>query len=76
MYLKNESPDEEDIEEATGNEGATIDRLYNKAAIVFWPSSKEYSVFVLSDELGGIPTLRESVSKVVKSGRKKKIKRI
>ena len=31
-------PDEESFEEATGNEGATVDKQYNWAALIFWPS--------------------------------------
>lgn len=33
-------PDEEEFEEATGNEGATLDRQYNWAALLFWPPRK------------------------------------
>lgn len=31
-------PDEEEFEEATGNEGATLDKQYNWAALLLWPS--------------------------------------
>jgi len=30
-------PDEEECEEATGNAGATIDKLYRNAALLVWP---------------------------------------
>lgn len=33
-------PDEEELEESTGNEGATLDRQYNWAALLFWPPRK------------------------------------
>ena len=31
-------PDNEEFEEATGNEGATLDKQYNWAALLLWPS--------------------------------------
>ena len=31
-------PDKEEFEEATGNEGATLDKQYNWAALLVWPS--------------------------------------
>jgi hypothetical protein len=34
--LKDHKWDEEEIEEATGNEGATMERWYHHAALVIW----------------------------------------
>ncbi len=33
-------PEEEEFEEATGNAGATIDRLYQQAALIMWPKRR------------------------------------
>jgi hypothetical protein len=37
-------PDEEHFHEATGNEGASFDRTYSRAALVMWPSAKLLAV--------------------------------
>ncbi len=36
-FFDSRSPDEEDFAEATGNEGATVDKQYNWAALLIWP---------------------------------------
>ena len=40
-------PDEEDCQEATGNEGATMERWYKMAALVMWPKDQRLSVLGL-----------------------------
>ncbi len=35
-------PDDESVEEATGNEGATIERQYRRAALLFWPRQHRF----------------------------------
>ena len=42
-------PDEEEIEEATGNAGATMDKQYSWAAILFWPTRLRATHFGVSD---------------------------
>jgi hypothetical protein len=37
-------PDELDFQEATGNAGATFERLYQRAALVLWPRSRRSEV--------------------------------
>lgn len=37
-------PDEEEFHEATGNEGASFDRTYRRAALVVWPRERVLSV--------------------------------
>lgn len=37
LALDEEEPDETHYHEATGNEGATFDRTYRRAAVVLWP---------------------------------------
>ena len=42
--LDDAEPDEQRIEEATGNAGATVERTYRRAALVLWPASRTLSV--------------------------------
>lgn len=42
--LKDMEPDEEHFREATGNEGASFDRTYARAALVLWPSVSRLAV--------------------------------
>ena len=37
-------PDEEHFREATGNEGASFERTYRRAALVLWPSDRVFAV--------------------------------
>jgi len=38
------TPDEEHFHEATGNEGASFERTYRRAALVLWPSERLFAV--------------------------------
>ncbi|NNM62529.1 MAG: 2OG-Fe(II) oxygenase [Steroidobacteraceae bacterium] len=38
------APDEEHFHEATGNEGASFERTYRRAALVLWPSARIFAV--------------------------------
>jgi hypothetical protein len=42
--LEDMEPDQEHFHEATGNEGASFDRAYSRAALVMWPSAKLLAV--------------------------------
>ena len=42
--LDDAEPDEQHVEEATGNAGATIERSYRRAALVLWPRSRTIEV--------------------------------
>jgi hypothetical protein len=44
-------PDEEHFREATGNEGASFERTYRRAALVLWPSRRFHAVL----SQGGLP---------------------
>lgn len=55
--LRNHKWDHCDVEEATGNEGARMDRWYHHAALVLWPHSKYWKVKCYSD-LGGAVEVR------------------
>lgn len=45
--LDDANPDEEEFQEATGNEGATVDKTYHRASLVVWPLSHRLSVLGL-----------------------------
>jgi len=45
-------PDEEEFEEATGNEGATVDKQYNWAALLLWPVKQRTAVVGLHIMVG------------------------
>jgi len=49
--LEDMTPDNESFLEATGNEGASFERSYRKAALVLWPSSRRLAIV----NLGGLP---------------------
>jgi predicted 2-oxoglutarate/Fe(II)-dependent dioxygenase YbiX len=42
--LEDLAPDEESFHEATGNEGASFERSYRRAALVLWPSRRRLAV--------------------------------
>ncbi len=60
--LDDAEPDEQHVEEATGNAGATVERTYRRAALVLWPASRTLPVVAaggidaavawVADELG------------------------
>ena len=52
--LDDMEPDEEHFREATGNEGASFDRTYSRAALVLWPSS---SILAVLNQAGLSATL-------------------
>ena len=43
-FFDNTKPDAKEYEEATGNEGASIDKQYNWTALLFWPVRKRTAV--------------------------------
>jgi hypothetical protein len=42
--LDDMEPDEEHFREATGNEGASFERTYARAALVIWPANRILAV--------------------------------
>lgn len=42
--FKGREPDDESVEEATGNEGATMERQYHVTVLVFWPRNRHFHV--------------------------------
>src|SRR5918993_1875549 len=50
-------PDEEHFHEATGNEGASFERTYRRAALVLWPSDRLFAVLSQAGLGGTLPYL-------------------
>lgn len=44
--LEDEPPDESHYHEASGNEGATFERTYRRAALVFWPRANDLALSI------------------------------
>jgi predicted 2-oxoglutarate/Fe(II)-dependent dioxygenase YbiX len=64
-------PDEEHFHEATGNEGASFDRTYARAALVIWPSSRILAVLNQAGLEATLPYLGELLGKWQAAGPKK-----
>lgn len=59
--LEDEEPDEEHFHEATGNEGASFERTYRRAALVLWPKSRKLAVLAQAGlAAGNIAALQEA----------------
>ena len=43
-----DKPENEEVNEATGNEGATMDRWYSQAALLLWPEQNRFKVLGLN----------------------------
>ena len=59
--LEDMEPDEEHFHEATGNEGASFDRTYARAALVVWPSSRILAVLNQGGLEATLPFLNELI---------------
>ena len=53
-------PDEEEFQEATGNAGASFDRIYRRAALVLWPSARILAVLNQAGLSATLPFLEDS----------------
>ena len=53
------TPDEEHFHEATGNEGATIERTYRRAALVLWPGGRTFAVLSQAGLVASVPYLED-----------------
>jgi hypothetical protein len=62
--LDGEKPDEQRLTEATGNEGATFERSYHRAALVLWPRERFVDVLLQSGVGAALPLLTEQVARV------------
>lgn len=50
-------PDEQEFQEATGNEGASFERSYRRAALVLWPRARRLEVISQAGLQVGLPWL-------------------
>ena len=54
-------PDEQEFQEASGNEGATFERFYRRAALVVWPVSRRFAVFNQAGLSATLPYLKDLI---------------
>ena len=60
-------PDELEFEEATGNAGASFERTYRRAALVFWPRSRRLAVINQAGLSVNVPYLSDLADRWIKS---------
>ncbi|QOY89571.1 2OG-Fe(II) oxygenase [Paludibaculum fermentans] len=60
--LDNESPDERRLTEATGNEGASYELSYHRAALVIWPAKRTIDVLLQAGAVAALPYLKQLVA--------------
>jgi 2OG-Fe(II) oxygenase superfamily len=56
--LDREPPDEKRLTEASGNEGATYERSYHRAALVLWRENRSIDVLLQASVVAALPYLR------------------
>jgi 2OG-Fe(II) oxygenase superfamily len=61
-------PDEEHFREATGNEGASFERTYRRAALVLWPSDRVFAVLSQAGLRVTLPYLDDLVRRRAEGG--------
>ena len=61
-------PDEQHFEEATGNEGASFERSYQRAALVLWPQSRRLDVLADAGFDASLPYLAGLVTLWLQAG--------
>ena len=57
--LDEEPPDNKRLTEASGNEGATFERSYHRAALVLWPASRMIDVLLEAGVVATLPYLKQ-----------------
>ena len=57
-------PDEEHFQEATGNEGASFERTYRRAALVLWPRRRRLAVVCQAGLSATLPLLEDTLQRV------------
>ncbi len=65
-------PDEQYFHEATGNEGASFERSYQRAALVLWPRARKLAVLNQAGLAVTLPYLADLASRWLQSGEGKK----
>ena len=66
--LEGMDPDEQHFEEATGNEGASFERSYQRAALVLWPHSRRLALLARAGFDASLPYLADLVARWVQAG--------
>jgi len=66
--MDDEEPDEQYFFEATGNEGATFERSYRRAALVLWPQTGKLQVIAGAGHRVSLPYLAALVERWVELG--------
>ncbi len=66
--LEDIEPDEEHFHEATGNEGASFDRAYRRAALVLWPRQRRLAVLNQAGHATTQPYLESLTAKWLDEG--------
>jgi hypothetical protein len=61
-------PDEQHFEEATGNEGASFERSYQRAALVLWPQAQKLRLLARAGFAVSLPMLGSLVAALVDEG--------
>ena len=56
--LDKEPPDEKRLTEASGNEGASYERAYHRAALVLWPAKRTIGVLLQGGVVAALPHLK------------------
>ena len=62
-FLDDLEPDEEHFREATGNEGASFERTYRRAALVLWPRTRRFAVLCQAGLTVTLPALESVVQR-------------
>ncbi len=62
------APDEEHFHEATGNEGASFERTYKRAALVLWPSERLFAVLSQAGLPVTLPYLEDLARRWIEGG--------
>jgi predicted 2-oxoglutarate/Fe(II)-dependent dioxygenase YbiX len=66
--LANMEPDEQHFHEATGNEGASFERSYQRAALVLWPRGQRLRLIARAGFAASLPALDGLVKAWIDSG--------
>jgi predicted 2-oxoglutarate/Fe(II)-dependent dioxygenase YbiX len=66
--LADMDPDEQHFEEATGNEGASFERSYQRSALVLWPQAQRLHLLARAGFAVSLPTLGSLVAAWVNEG--------
>jgi hypothetical protein len=60
--LAGEPPDEKRLTEASGNEGATYERSYHRAALVLWLQNRSVDILLQAGVVAALPYLKQLIA--------------